>query len=131
MNQYKPKDEVLIYDQDDISEEEVHSNLSRKWSYTHFIQSSDGESSSETQLMKAKRTPQVPIQPPWDAGTFAGPSSGTHSQVRQETPMIVMTGAAPAPGTSRGGHTSALDHNVQIRKLDFLQLRTLDKKGTR
>ena len=77
MNQYEPEDEVLIYDQDDIGEEEVHFNLSRKWSYTKFTQSSDGESSSETQLMKAKQMPQVPIWPPWDASTFAGPSSGT------------------------------------------------------
>jgi hypothetical protein len=127
MNQYEPEDEVLIYDQDDIGEEEVHSNLSRKRSYTNFVQSSDGESSSETQLMKAKRTPQVPIRPPWDAGTIAGPSSGTRSRVCRETPMIVMTDATPAPGASGSGHTSALDHNVQIRKLDFLRPRTRQK----
>ena len=45
--------------------------------------------------------------------------------------MIVMTEATPAPGMSGSGHISALDLNVQIRKLDFLWPQTLDKKGTR
>ncbi len=78
--------------------------------------------------------PQTPIRPPQDTGIFAGPSTGTHSQVQQTNPPFVMTDATPGPGGSGNGRDAAAldpDEDMETRPLNFLWPRTLTNKRSR
>jgi len=78
--------------------------------------------------------PQTPIQPLQDTGIFAGPSTGTRSQVQWTNPTFVMTDATPGPSGSGNGHDAAAldpDVDMETRPLNFLQPRTLTNKRSR
>ena len=134
MDQYKPQDDVLIYEQGRDNEEELRPQVSRKRPYANIIQLSgdegdEGPEENQRPRLKrrlrqrAKQVPQTPIRPP--QGVFAGPSTGTHSRTQRARPTIVMTNATPVPGARGNGHDAALDEDMEIREGTLLQPRTL------
>ena len=94
MDQYRPQDEVVGNEQNDI-EEELRPQRRR---YTSIVEPSSGsENPPPKRKRRARQVPQTPIRPQ-DAGTTAGPSTGTRSRVRRANPKITMTSATPTIG---------------------------------
>ena len=98
MDQNEPQDEALIYEQSHLS-----ARVSKKRQLVNV-----GGSNEPNAKQKAKKVPWTPIWPLQETRRFAGPSTGTRSQVRQKNPMIVTTDATPVPGAGNYHHVAAL-----------------------